>query len=390
MSEAYFQRLQAALVAAGRHLPTLVVDTERLAANIAAVRRLTAPGLALRVVEKSLPAPDLLRVVMAGLDTNRLMSFHLPFVRQTAAAFPDADILLGKPMPAGAVAGASPALDAQVHWLIDSPERLAEYGALAAQSGRRLRICLEVDIGLHRGGFTLERAGDFTAALTRLRDDPNLHLTGLMGYEPHIARLPRAITSPARALDAARAAYARFHALAVQTLGAEAAATLIYNTGGSSTFMLYDGSGPETEVALASALVKSTDFDLPALDALQPAAFIAAPVLKTVERPDIPMARGLSRVLRLMGRSPQRACFIYGGNWLADPCYPAGARRSPLFGHSSNQEMYDLPADSTLKPGDFLFFRPRQSEALFLQFGDIAVFDGTAIADWWPVWHETH
>lgn len=390
MSEAYFQRLQAALVAAGRHLPTLVVDTERLAANIAAVRRLTAPGLALRVVEKSLPAPDLLRVVMAGLDTNRLMSFHLPFVRQTAAVFPKADILLGKPMPVGAVAGVSPALDAQVNWLIDSPERLAEYGALAAQSGRSLRICLEVDIGLHRGGFTLERAGDFTAALTRLRDDPNLHLTGLMGYEPHIARLPRAITSPARALDAARAAYARFHALAVQTLGAEAAATLIYNTGGSSTFMLYDGSGPETEVALASALVKPTDFDLPALDALQPAAFIAAPVLKTLERPDIPMARGLSRVLRLLGRSPQRACFIYGGNWLADPCHPAGARRSPLFGNSSNQEMYDLPADSTLKPGDFLFFRPRQSEALFLQFGDIAVFDGTAIADWWPVWHETH
>ncbi|MCU9838180.1 alanine racemase [Ruegeria sp. WL0004] len=390
MSEVYFQRLQAALIAAGRHLPTLVVDTERLTANMAAVRRMTAPGLALRVVEKSLPAPDLLRQVMAGLDTNRLMSFHLPFVRQTVAVFPEADILLGKPMPVGAVAGVSPALDAQVNWLIDSPERLAEYGALAAQSGRSLRICLEVDIGLHRGGFTLERAGDFTAALTRLRDDPNLHLTGLMGYEPHIARLPRAITSPARALDAARAAYARFHALAVQTLGAQAAATLIYNTGGSSTFMLYDGSGPGTEVALASALVKPTDFDLPALEALQAAAFIAAPVLKTVERPEIPMARELSRVLRLLGRSPQRACFIYGGNWLADPCHPAGARRSALFGHSSNQEMYDLPTDSGLKPGDFLFFRPRQSEALFLQFGDIAAFDGTAITDWWPVWHETH
>ncbi|MCE8548264.1 DSD1 family PLP-dependent enzyme [Ruegeria pomeroyi] len=390
MSEAYFQKLQAALVAAGRHLPTLVVDSERLAANMAAVRRLTAPGLALRVVEKSLPAPDLLRLVMDGLETNRLMSFHLPFVQQTAVAFPEADILLGKPMPVGAVAGISPALDAQVHWLIDSPERLTEYAALAAQSGRRLRICLEVDIGLHRGGFSLERAGEFTAALTRLRDDPNLHLTGLMGYEPHIARLPRLIASRARALDEARAAYARFHALAVQTLGPEAAAKLIINTGGSTTFMLYDGSGPETEVALASALVKPTDFDLPALEALQPAAFIAAPVLKTVERPDIPMAPGLSRVLRLLGRSPQKACFIYGGNWLADPCHPAGARRSPLFGHSSNQEMYDLPASSTLKPGDFLFFRPRQSEALFLQFGDIAVFDGTAITEWWPVWHETH
>ena len=38
----------------------------------------------------------------------------------------------------------------------------------------------------------------------------------------------------------------------------------------------------------------------------------------------------------------------------------------------------------SLKPGDTIFLRPDQSEALFLQFGDIAVFDGGEIAEFWP------
>ena len=41
-------------------------------------------------------------------------------------------------------------------------------------------------------------------------------------------------------------------------------------------------------------------------------------------------------------------------------------------------------AKVALKPDDYVFFRPNQSEALFLQFGDIALFDGHVITGFWP------
>ncbi|CAN0297617.1 unnamed protein product [Chrysoparadoxa australica] len=37
---------------------------------------------------------------------------------------------------------------------------------------------------------------------------------------------------------------------------------------------------------------------------------------------------------------------------------------------------------------DFVFLRPTQSEAVFLQFGDIAVFDGLHITEQWPVFQQ--
>jgi D-serine deaminase-like pyridoxal phosphate-dependent protein len=37
-----------------------------------------------------------------------------------------------------------------------------------------------------------------------------------------------------------------------------------------------------------------------------------------------------------------------------------------------------------LKQDDFIFFRPRESEGVFLQFGDLAVYDGGEIVARWP------
>ena len=38
-----------------------------------------------------------------------------------------------------------------------------------------------------------------------------------------------------------------------------------------------------------------------------------------------------------------------------------------------------------IEPDEFVFFRPHQSEAVFLQFGDIAVFEAGRITQRWPV-----
>jgi D-serine deaminase-like pyridoxal phosphate-dependent protein len=37
-----------------------------------------------------------------------------------------------------------------------------------------------------------------------------------------------------------------------------------------------------------------------------------------------------------------------------------------------------------LRPDDFVFFRPTQSEAVFLQFGDLLVYEDGRITERWP------
>ena len=125
---------------------------------------------------------------------------------------------------------------------------------------------------------------------------------------------------------------------------------LILNAGGSSTYPLYKKSTSQlnsqsnfiNEIATASALVKPTDFDVHTLEHHKPACFIATPILKLVSKPEIPMLKGLSKFLHSVGLLPKQACFIYGGNWLATPCFPENSKRSNILGMSSNQEMYTL------------------------------------------------
>jgi D-serine deaminase-like pyridoxal phosphate-dependent protein len=70
---------------------------------------------------------------------------------------------------------------------------------------------------------------------------------------------------------------------------------------------------------------------------------------------------------------------------MAHPEDPPGLRYNRFFGRSSNQEMLNGGAQTNLQPDDFVFLRPSQSEAVFLQFGDIIVYDNGAIVDRWTV-----
>ena len=84
-----------------------------------------------------------------------------------------------------------------------------------------------------------------------------------------------------------------------------------------------------------------------------------------------------------------RGIFIYGGNWLADPVSPEGLSASGLYGTSSNQQLLVESGRQGLKVDDVVIFRPRQSEAVLLQFGDIAVYDAGKIVDMWPAFPAT-
>ena len=157
------------------------------------------------------------------------------------------------------------------------------------------------------------------------------------------------------------------------------------NAAGSPTYRLYENTDTANEISVGSALVKPTHFDTDLLAAFQPAAFIATPVLKSFDQTRMPAIEFADGAKRMLDPNLDKTIFIHGGNWMAEPEDPPGLRYNSFFGHSSNQEMLNGGTDTDLQPDDFVFLRPSQSEAVFLQFGDIAVYENGAIVDSWAV-----
>jgi D-serine deaminase-like pyridoxal phosphate-dependent protein len=374
--DAYFLGLQAALKRAGVAEPRLVVDRGRLEANIAAVRgALARTRLALRVVTKSLPAPALLEVVIAGAGASRLMAFNGVMLDEMVAFRPEADVLLGRPLPEVQVAdfvrrhANSGAPAARPQWLADSAHRLKQYAEIAGDTP--MRVNLEIDVGLHRGGLpdlsALAEAVDLVIA------DPRLRLTGLMGYEAHLARAP-----PAE-LERVKARYAAAVTLLADKLGGLDGLTL--NTAGSGTYALHLDDPVPTEVAIGSAFVKPAHFDLPTLRALAPVAFVVQPVLKVMDPALFPGRENLTAAFNALDPNSRRGFFLYGGYGDARPVSPPGLRFSPIWG---GRGMLEGSAKVELAEDDFVFLRPTESEGVFLQFGDILVYDGQEIVTRWP------
>lgn len=387
LAASYFQQLQTALAGAELVEPVLVIDRDRLDANIDRLKTHLPEGMAYRIVAKSLPCAPLIEHVASRAGTDRLMSFNTNMVEQLVALMPEADQLLGKPIPIAAVkrlfaradTSDARALQRKVQWLIDTPERLVQYEAFAASSRLNLRINLEIDVGLHRGG--MEPGDKLAATLQRLSDSEHIELSGLMGYEPHLTKLPNLAGWPKRAKKGAADRFREALALVSAVFGEDHCDSMVRNMAGSPTFGLYTDTDLANEIAAGSALVKPSDFDLPILKDFLPASFIATPAIKVSNGIRLP---GLEYANRALGK-PQsgKTVFLHGGYWKADPVYPGGLKYSNLFGRSSNQEMLVAPKNSSLKVDDFVFLRPTQSEAVFLQFPKIAVFSGGDVIDHW-------
>ncbi len=396
----YFQRLAAALDAAGIAHPTLVVDRPRFHANLAAIRARVPAVLPLRVVVKSLPALALVEAATDAWGTQRLMLFNGPQLVQVAAARPGATVLLGKPLPVREARVVLDAIDAlppggagaprfdpspQVEWLVDTPARAAQYRALARGRGRPMRLNVEIDVGLHRGGLTHPAA--LAELLAVVREEPLLQWSGFMGYDAHVAGIPDV---PGLRAHALREVHARFDAMVAAASAALGRpvdrAALTFNSGGSHTLHLHDGTRAPNEVSVGSASVLPSDFDNPALPQLQPASFIATPVLKVMGDFRLPVGvELLGRAAAAWDRNQATGFAVHGGNWLADVVSPTGVAPSGLFGPSSNQQVMAGSRAAGIAPDGWVFWRPRQSESVFLQFGDIAVLDGGRIDARWPV-----
>jgi D-serine deaminase-like pyridoxal phosphate-dependent protein len=379
--DAYFSGLSAALKREGVAQPTLVIDAQRLAANIRIVRdELTPTTLALRVVTKSLQAPALLRMVMDSADTERLMVFNGVMLDEMTTFSPMSDILLGRPLPVAQAArfvsrhaGADFAAATPV-WLIDSGRRLAQYIDLARTRRTPMRISFEIDVGLRRGGFA--DAASLAAAIDLALAEPLIEIRGLMGYDAHAA----GAASPKREVNQVIARYGRF----VTVLGAKTGKSpsdFILDTAGSLTWRLHLSDKIANEVSIGSAFVKPTHFDSPTLSNFQPAMFIAEPVLKAVDPPLIPGLDRLAPAIEAADPNHARGFYLYGGYGDARPVSPRGLAWSRVYGGRS---LLTGSRGVALEEDDFVFLRPTESEGVLLQFGPIAVFDGEAIAGWSP------
>ncbi len=398
----YFRQLSKALDDDGISTPSLVIDQQKLRSNIATLKRHIGKRFDYRIVAKSLPSIPLLRLIMEEADTNRLMLFHQPFLSQVAEEIPGADVLMGKPMPVAAARtfydrlannnnsdnsasdnkGFDPAR--QLQWLVDSSARLQQYQSLAEQLGTTLRINIELDVGLHRGG--VQNDPEFVEMLHLIESSEQLSLAGLMGYEPHVAKVPG---DKIGHRNNAMAQYQHYITLAEQTLG-RSIQDLTLNAGGSPTYQFYDeGNFPHNELAAGSCLVKPTDFDLPSLADHTAASWIATPVIKALDKTEIPGVDGLGSLMSAWNPNRRQTFFTYGGYWKAKPESPSGLSTNPVYGRSTNQEMYNGSASINLNQDDWIFLRPTQSEFVFLQFGDLIIVEGEKVIGRWPILKNT-
>ena len=387
----YFKKLTQLLTSAGIAQPTLLIDQQRFDHNIQQVKQQLSERkspLPIRLVVKSLPSLPLLDYLAKALNTQRFMVFNMPMLSTVSAHYPQADFLFGKPMAHLAVSEWLKNTDNQralprIQWLVDSLDRLKAYAEIAKNLNKTLRINLELDVGLHRGGFASIYA--LKEALELIKQHPLLQVSGLMAYEAHVAKMPTLLNMQANAWQTVQQML--YQAKQLFTEMGYKTETLTINSGGSQTYTLHAQQTYANEIAIGTAFVQPSDFDLPTLSQHQAASFIATPVLKVLDHALIPALEWADGLRRWWDVNSQRGYFIHGGHWLAQPESPQGLALSGIYGRSSNQELLLGSPTQQLTIEDYVFFRPQQSEAVFLQFGDIVVVDTKAgkIMQRWPV-----
>jgi D-serine deaminase-like pyridoxal phosphate-dependent protein len=392
--DSYFLALNAELRRNGPMRPCMLIDLDRMDRNIDLLKvRLRSAGKQYRIVEKSLPSQKLIEYVAQRANTQRLMSFHQPFLNLDAESFPGFDILLGKPLPVRAAQLFYQQLKGpfdptrQLQWLIDTPQRLEEYLQLAQGLGTRLRANIEIDVGLHRGGVndhaTLGRLLDTIAA-----NPGNLEFAGFMGYDAHVGMgVPHIVASAQELLRKAMAIYQGFVDYTRTHPSKLWREDLTLNAGGSPSYKLHS-SGSEklsSEISVGTGLLKPSHYDLDTLAEHVPAAFIATPVIKATGPVRLPALDDRSKILSWWDPNQRATFFIYGGWWRAEYESPHGLQFNQIYGHSANQEIVNGSPAVGLRVDDQVFLRPMISESVLLEFGDLIVVRGGKIVDHWPV-----
>ena len=399
----YFAMLNQTLKNARVGRARILIDQERLDHNLAVIHGNIPSPQHYRIVVKSIPCVELLRYIKARIGTNKFMVVHEPFLRVILENFePGIDILLGKPLPVFACeeffndipAALSERAQKEIQWLVDTDVRMQEYLDFASQKGLTLRVSVELDIGLHRGG--VDSFEQLDAILKIIQANPDrLIFSGYMGYDGHVAAAPGIFTSARQAALAEfaenMAVYQGYIEHGRQHFPKLFSGNLAFNSGGSSTYSLFGQAPFITDVGIGGAVLRPASYPALFLGDLQPAEFVATPMIKLWKGAVIPYIEGLAGFLRWWNPNDQCSFGIYGGSW-------AGAIVAPPELHAQMLTSTD-PANENLVTnqsilngsrkvgwgmGDFAFYYPKQSDAMF-QFEDILLIRDGRVTGCWKV-----
>jgi D-serine deaminase-like pyridoxal phosphate-dependent protein len=197
--------------------PALIVDLDRIEANIAAMAALArAHDLALRPHAKAHKIPDLARrQVQAGAVGITCQKLGEAEVMAAAGL---TDILVACQIVGAIKVQRLLALARRVRLttVVDSVEGARPLSDAARANGMVVDTLLEVDVGYHRCGVPPDEVAGLARALTS--DCPGLRIRGLMAYEGHIYKLDGAAQvdrATRRAYDLLGDAAARLRAAGV-------------------------------------------------------------------------------------------------------------------------------------------------------------------------------
>ena len=376
----YFSKLNESLKREGPGRPVMLIDREAVNNNIDMIANSVGKKKNYRVVVKSLPSLDLLEHVMSRSKTNSLMVFHQPFLNAVAENLPQSDVLLGKPLPINAakmfytkLGKRSYDAAGKVQWLIDSPDRLLQYMQLAKDLGVSMKLNIEIDVGLRRGGYV--SVEQLASSIEKVgASGSRVEISGLMGYEPHLTGQKAQLhdKSVQDVLNVYRGFKQRLASSGLDTRN------MSFNGAGSHTLKIYEKDDTMNDLSAGSAVVMPTDFDTYHLKGNRPACFIATPILKRYEG---------NPFLQTPSKDMERLYYIYGGYWKAKIASPQNIGK-PIY-QSTNQSPITTAGDIELDVDDYVFYRPTQSEHVMLQFGDLITVSGGKLETRWPVFNQT-
>lgn len=227
--------------------PSLIIDLDRLDANIAAMARLCEiHDIALRPHSKTHKSVEIARRQMqagaVGICCAKLGE------AEVLAAGGIASILVTSPIvteEGGRRLTALNRLCPDLVVVIDNPAAVDLLARAAAASGRPLRVLIDVDVGQHRTGI-LPREGALALA-DAIAARPDLNLAGIQGYAGHLMHIGNRSEREAGG-RAVMAELARMRA-ALEARGYDCP---IVTGGGTGTFDLDPGGGVFTEFQAGS------------------------------------------------------------------------------------------------------------------------------------------
>jgi D-serine deaminase-like pyridoxal phosphate-dependent protein len=234
--------------------PALLVDLDVLDANIARIASTCrAHGVGWRPHVKAQKTPEIVhRQLAAGAIGVTCAKLGEAEVMADAGI---ADILIANQIVGPQKIARLIALRgrADVMVAVDNPDNVTALGAAATSAGLRLRVLIEVDIGMHRAGVL---PGEPVLTLARrIAAQPGLCLAGVMGWESHAVLLA----------DAAEKERTVREAIGVLTASAQACradghpATIV-SCGGTGTFPFCIAQPGVTEVQIGGGVLSDMHY----------------------------------------------------------------------------------------------------------------------------------